>query len=103
MRGVQIILNFARLTRGIVYFHNGEQFDYAASLDRTCDEIARFSPEDAKGYRKLLNVSKQIFDIGFTKLADKPFTRFGAMDGTSACFIAFALLSYRLIFGRTLY
>ena len=61
------------------YFHNGEQFDYAASLDRTCDEIARFSPEDAKGYRKLLQVSKEIFDIGFTKLADKPFTRFGAM------------------------
>ena len=61
------------------YFHTGEQFDYAASLDRTCHEIARFSPEDAKGYRKLLHVSKQIFDIGFTKLADKPFTRFGAM------------------------
>ena len=61
------------------YFHTGEQFDYAASLDRTCEEIARFSPEDASGYRKLLKVSQDIFDIGFTKLADKPFTRFGAM------------------------
>ncbi|MGC6529626.1 MAG: phytoene desaturase family protein [Candidatus Puniceispirillaceae bacterium] len=61
------------------YFHNGQQFDYAASLDRTCEEIARFSEADAKGYRKLLAISKDIFDIGFTKLADKPFTRFGAM------------------------
>ena len=61
------------------YFHNGQQFDYAASLDRTCEEIARFSEADAKGYRKLLAISKDIFDIGFTKLADKPFTRFGTM------------------------
>ena len=61
------------------YFHTGDQFDYGASLDETCKEIERFSKEDAKGYRKLLKVSKDIFDIGFTKLADKPFTRFGAM------------------------
>ena len=61
------------------YFHNGEQFDYGASLEETCKEIARFSKDDATGYRKLLRVSQQIFDVGFTKLADKPFTRFGAM------------------------
>ena len=61
------------------YFHNGQQFDYTGSLDATCEEIARFSVKDAAGYRKLLKVSKDIFDIGFTKLADKPFTRFGAM------------------------
>lgn len=61
------------------HFHTGEQFDYGASLDETCKEIERFSKEDAKGYRKLLQTSKEIFDIGFTKLADKPFTRFGAM------------------------
>ena len=61
------------------YFHNGQQFDYAASLEDTCKEISRFSEKDAEGYRKLLKVSKDIFDIGFTKLADKPFTRFGAM------------------------
>ncbi|MGC6516455.1 MAG: phytoene desaturase family protein [Candidatus Puniceispirillaceae bacterium] len=61
------------------YFHTGEQFDYAASLEDTCKEIERFSKQDAAGYRKLLKTSKDIFDIGFTKLADKPFTRFGAM------------------------
>jgi len=61
------------------YFHNGEQFDYAASLEQTCKNIEAFSKEDARGYRKLLKISKDIFDVGFTKLADKPFTRFGAM------------------------
>ena len=61
------------------YFHTGEQFDYAASLEQTCANIEAFSPEDARGYRKLLKISKDIFDVGFTKLADKPFTRFGAM------------------------
>ena len=61
------------------YFHTGEQFDYAASLEQTCENIEAFSPEDARGYRKLLKISKDIFDVGFTKLADKPFTRFGAM------------------------
>ena len=61
------------------YFHTGAQFNYGASLEETCAEIARFSPQDASGYRKLLRVSQQIFDVGFTKLADKPFTRFGAM------------------------
>ena len=61
------------------YFHTGQEFDYRASLEDTCDEIARFSKEDVKGYKKLLAVSKDIFDIGFTRLADKPFTRFGSM------------------------
>ena len=61
------------------YFHNGQEFDYRASLEDTCDEIARFSKDDVKGYKKLLSVSKDIFDIGFTRLADKPFTRFGSM------------------------
>ena len=61
------------------YFHNGQQFDYAASLDDTCKNIEAFSKQDAAGYRKLLKISKDIFDVGFTKLADKPFTKFGAM------------------------
>ena len=60
-------------------FHDGEQFDYRATLEDTYEEIARFAPDDVKGYQKLLKVSQEIFDIGFTKLADKPFTRFGTM------------------------
>ena len=61
------------------YFHEGSEFDYRPSLEDTHAEIARFSPEDAKNYDRLIATSKDIFDIGFSELADQPFTRFGAM------------------------
>ena len=61
------------------HFYNGEQFDYRPSLEDTHAELARFNPDDAQNYDALVETSRQIFDIGFTQLADKPFTRFGAM------------------------
>jgi phytoene desaturase len=61
------------------YFHEGSEFDYRPSLEDTHAEIARFSPEDIKNYDRLIATSKNIFDIGFSELADQPFTRFGAM------------------------
>ena len=61
------------------YFHTGEQFDYRPSIDDTNEEIRRFSTQDVAGYAKLLKVSKDIFDIGFVRLADKPFTKFADM------------------------
>ncbi len=61
------------------HFHDGSEFDYRPSLADTHAEIARFSPEDTANYDRLVATSKQIFDVGFTQLADKPFTRFGAM------------------------
>ena len=61
------------------HFHNGSEFDYRPSLADTHAEIARFSAEDTANYDRLVATSKQIFDVGFTQLADKPFTRFGAM------------------------
>ena len=61
------------------YFHEGSEFDYRPSLEDTHAEIARFSPEDTKNYDRLIATSKNIFDIGFSELADQPFTRFGAM------------------------
>ncbi|MDC3311351.1 phytoene desaturase family protein [Alphaproteobacteria bacterium] len=57
----------------------GDTFDYAASIEKTKQEISRFNPKDADGYDRLLKISKAIFDVGFTKLADKPFTKFSAM------------------------
>ena len=60
-------------------FHTGEQFDYRSTIEDTNEEIRRFSPQDVVGYAKLLEVSKQIFEVGFEKLADRPFTRFSDM------------------------
>ena len=61
------------------YFHGGKQFDYRPSIEDTNDEIRKFSPDDVKGYAALLKTSKAIFDIGFEKLADRPFTKFWTM------------------------
>ena len=61
------------------YFNNGEQFDYRATIDDTMAEIERFNPADKNGYDQLLKVSKDIFDIGFEQLADRPFTKFMTM------------------------
>jgi hypothetical protein len=40
-------------------------------------KLKQINPEDKKGFEKLLEQSEKIFDIGFAKLADKPFIRFG--------------------------
>ena len=61
------------------YFHGGEQFDYCPSIEDTNAEIKRFSAEDVQGYANLLKASKAIFEIGYEKLADKPFTKFWTM------------------------
>ncbi len=61
------------------YFHDKTHFDYCRHVEDTKLEIAKFSKSDAEGYEKLLKISKNIYDIGFIKLADKPFTSFLTM------------------------
>ena len=58
------------------HFHDGQTFDYSQSIEKTKKEMKKFSIKDANNYDKLLEASKSIFDIGFTKLADKPFSSF---------------------------
>ncbi|MGB2359354.1 MAG: phytoene desaturase family protein [Porticoccaceae bacterium] len=57
------------------HFADGSQFDYRASVEDTLTEIRRFNPDDAKGYLKLLEQSKKVYDIGFKGLVHRPFTR----------------------------
>jgi phytoene desaturase len=54
-------------------FNDGSDFDYGGTTEDTLQEIAKFNPSDREGYLSLLKESKQIFDIGFTKLSDQPF------------------------------
>ena len=61
------------------HFHDGQQFDYRPDIADTHAEIARFNPADCAHYDQLVETSKQIFDVGFSRLADKPFTRIGDM------------------------
>lgn len=61
------------------YFHDSTTFDYSSTVEETKKEISKFSPEDAESYDNLLKESEKIFDIGFTKLSDQPFTSFWTM------------------------
>lgn len=61
------------------HFHDGREFDYGGTVEDTQAAIHAFEPDDCEGYRKLLDHSKRIFDIGFTELADQPFHSVGTM------------------------
>jgi phytoene desaturase len=56
-------------------FPDGSRFDFVQDEDRLFDQIARFEPRDVDGYRRLARRARGIFDIGYTRLADRPFHR----------------------------
>ncbi len=60
-------------------FADGSRLDYGGKLDDTISEINRLSPGEGAGYERLVAFSKRIFSVGFEKLADQPFHRFGTM------------------------
>ncbi len=73
-------VEFRRLTHGTrFYFHGGRQFDYRRTVEDTNAEIRKFEPADVAGYARLLETSKAIFEVGFEKLADRPFHKIRTM------------------------
>lgn len=62
-----------------VAFPDGRQFDYVGDDERLFDQIAQFSPGDVAGYKRLVEHSKRIFDVGYTELVDADFSKFGDM------------------------
>jgi phytoene desaturase len=62
-----------------VAFQDGRHFDYVGDDERLFDQIASFNPQDVDGYKKLVEHSQRIFDVGYTQLVDADFSRFGHM------------------------
>ena len=62
-----------------VKFSDGATFDYVGEEDRLIENIRRLSPDDVDGYRRLAERSREIFDVGYTALADQPFLSPGDM------------------------
>jgi phytoene desaturase len=60
-------------------FADGSKLDYGGSLEDTITEINRLSPGEGEGYLRLVDFSKRIFTVGFEKLADQSFHKFGTM------------------------
>lgn len=61
------------------HFADGASFDYGGSIEKTLAEIRRFNKDDVQGYKNLLEHSRSIFDVGFSKLADQPFHKVRTM------------------------
>ena len=56
-------------------FEDRSKFNYSGNENEMKAQIGELSQEDVRGYEKLVNFTKKIFDKGFTELADVPFDK----------------------------
>ena len=56
-------------------FEDKSRFNYSGNEMEMKNQIKKMSKEDVKGYEKLVNFTKKIFDKGFTELADVSFDK----------------------------
>ncbi len=62
-----------------VVFPEGSRFDYVGDEERLLEQIRAFEPRDVDGYLRMAEHSRRIFDVGYTQLADAPFSRLSDM------------------------
>jgi phytoene desaturase len=80
-----------------ILFHDGGSFDFVGDEERLISQIREISPRDVDGYRQLAAKARAIFDVGYTKLADRPFDRFSTMLGVLPSMLR--LESFRSVHG----
>ncbi len=80
-----------------IVFSDRREFNYGGTVEDTLREIERFNPGDRKGYLRLLDMSRKIFDVGFDQLADRPFHRLSDMVAQVPKLMR--LQSYRSVYG----
>ena len=56
-------------------FEDNSKFNYSGDETEMKKQIEKINKDDVKGYEKLVNFTKKIFDKGFTELADVPFDK----------------------------
>lgn len=62
-----------------ILYDDGSQFDYVGDEERLLENIRAISPQDVDGYKQLARHSQDIFDVGYTRLADQPFSNLSSM------------------------
>jgi phytoene desaturase len=62
-----------------IRFDDGETFNYTGDAAEMRAEVARFRPGDVAGYERFMQVSQELFRVGFEELGDKPFGSFKDM------------------------
>ncbi len=61
------------------HFNDQTEFDYGSDREKMLSQIEELSPEDVSGYLDMLKESKEIFKLGYEKLAGHPFHRLTTM------------------------
>ena len=80
-----------------IRFSDGHVFNYTGDSAAMAKEIAKVAPEDVEGYHRFVEESERIFDVGFTRLGDVPFSSFTDMMKIVPDMIS--LQSYRTVYG----
>ena len=80
-----------------VQFSDLTQFDYTGDQDRLLSQIETFEPRDVEGYLKMAEHAKRIFEVGYLKLADVPFSNLSDMFRVIPQMIK--LENYRTVYG----
>ncbi len=80
-----------------IRFHDGAVFDYRGDSAAMRDEVAKFEPGDVEGYERFVAMSREIFGVGFERLAHVPFGRFTDMARIVPAMVR--LKSYRSVYG----
>jgi len=62
-----------------IRFDDGTHFDYNGDMADMVREIRQFAPSDVDGYKRFLEKSEEIFDIGFEELGHVPFDNLSDM------------------------
>ena len=56
-----------------IHFADGTIFTCSDDPERMRQEVAKCNPADVAGYERLMQLSEEIFQIGFVQLGDRPF------------------------------
>jgi phytoene desaturase len=80
-----------------IRFHDGTTFDYSGDTAHMHREIAKFNPQDVKGYEKFLRISQRVYAVGFDQLLATSFDTLWKMIRVlpSLAFVQF----YRSVYG----
>ncbi len=62
-----------------ILFDDGSEFDYVGDEERLIENIRKINPADVDGYLRLAKHAQEIFNVGYTELADKPFSSVASM------------------------
>lgn len=62
-----------------IRFDDGTQFDYSGDAAEMRAAVQRLAPGDVAGYEAFLRTSRAIYDVGFERLAHKPFGHWSDM------------------------